>query len=1039
MAVFRRPRLVPGIYDEPLTARAQAELHHFLEAANATSLPIDGGVVAALETTLGEAVSLALQHTARAKPNQAPKDAAEACVALAGKVLSLLKAECGDSFPAPAEFAFTNTWLREIRPVNGGPVQRPRGSLHAASLLANAPGEPLLDHLRSEFDSADRVDLLCAFVKLSGVEKLRSALERHTSTRGRPMRVLTTTYMGASDAAAVERLAALHHTEVKVSFDEQSTRLHAKAWIFYRANGYSTAYVGSSNLSHAAQTDGLEWNVRVTEQGQPALFAQMAETFEQYWGDRHQFEPFHPGEPRHTARLWRALSAEGRGAGAVLSMYEIEAKDFQKPILEELQEARALGRNRNLLVAATGTGKTIMAALDYRNLRRSGEVDSLLYVAHRKEILEKARHDFRQVLQETSFGELWVDGERPQIGRHVFASIQTLTLADGGALDAQRFDHVIIDEAHHTAAQSWDTLVERLTPKQLVGLTGTPERADGLDYEQHFPRPWVGNLRVWNAIPHALVPFRYYMLDVEGVDLHDVAWVQGRYATEHLAGRLITAADMFVRRAVRALAEQVARPDQLRAIAFCANKAHVAEVQRLLAQQGLRAVALTDETDRRVRQSARADLDAGRIQVLCVVDIYNEGVDVPNVNALFFFRPTESATVFLQQLGRGLRRSHSKAELVVFDLTGRQHHQFRFDRRLRALLGHTPRELQQFVETGFGRLPAGCHFDFAERARQQVLEQIRRSIPSVFRDIVRLFRELGQPDIGLAAFLHETDVEIADLYDNKHSWTELRQQAGVLKTPLAAGEAESLANLGKLLHVGDPLRLEVWRTAAQLKPAVEPIKQRLQNMLFAVLFGRIEAASPDAWERWQSYKQLRGEVAALAGVLASRNAVLVHPHRPLPDVPLVLHGRYLGVELSAAFDDRSAKGDFRQYYKGVEQVANKRFDLLFVTMQKADEVKEHLRYRDFPLSETMFHWQSQAATTQASKQGQRHLQPAQNGLTPLLFVRETEKIGGKQTAAYVYVGPVEPASFHGERPISIEWRLAYPMPTALVDAGRIAA
>lgn len=1039
MAVFRRPAWVPGIYDEPLTARAETELERLSARVDKTSLPSDGGVVAALETALGEALSLALQHTAKPTNKRSASEAAQDCIALAGKVLTLLKQECGESFLDEAEMSFSPSWLREVLPATGGSVGRPRGSLHAASLLANAPGEPLLDHLRSEFDSADRVDLLCAFVKLSGVEKLRSALERHTSHRGRAMRVLTTTYMGASDAAAVDRLARLQHTEVKVSFDEQTTRLHAKAWIFYRSNGYSTAYVGSSNLSHAAQTDGLEWNVRITEQGQPALFAQMAETFEQYWGDRHQFEPYHPGEHRHQERLRRALSPDARSGGMTLALYEIEAKDFQKPILEELTEARALGRNRNLLVAATGTGKTIMAALDYRGLRQSKEVDSLLYVAHRKEILEKARHDFRQVLQEASFGELWVDGERPQIGRHVFASIQTLILAVDGGIDPQRFDHVIIDEAHHTAAESWDSLLARLSPKQLLGLTGTPERADGLDYEHHFPRPWVGNLRVWNAIPHALVPFRYYMLDIEGVDLRDVAWVQGRYATEQLAGKLITAADVFVRRAVKALTELVARPNELRAIAFCANKAHAAEVQRLLVQQGLRAVALTDETDRNTRQAARGELNAGRIQVLCVVDIYNEGVDVPNVNTLFFFRPTESATVFLQQLGRGLRRSHAKPELVVFDLTGRQHHQFRFDRKLRALLGHTPRELQLFVDKGFGRLPAGCFFDFAEQSRQQVLEQIRRSIPSAFRDIVRLFRELGRPDLTLGEFLHETDIELSDLYDNKHSWTELRLLAGALTAQLTDGEADALTNLGKLLHVGDPLRLRVWRNAAQLMQTTDPVDARLQNMLFAVLFGRIEAADPQIWQRWQACTHLRAEVLALADVLSTKNAVLPHLHRPLPDVPLVLHARYLGVELSAAFDDRSGKGEFRNYYTGVEPVAERRFDLLFVTMQKADEVKEHLRYRDFPLSETMFHWQSQAATTQTSKQGQRHLHPKANCVTPLLFVRETQKTNGKQTVAFMYLGPVEPAAYHGERPISIEWRLTYPMPSALVDAGRIAA
>ena len=164
-------------------------------------------------------------------------------------------------------------------------------------------------------------------------------------------------------------------------------------------------------------------------------------------------------------------------------------------------------------------------------------------------------------------------------------------VADG--FDVGAFDMVIVDEAHHTPAATWAGLLDRLRPKQLLGLTATPERADGRDPERHFPRPWVGNLRVWNAIPHALVPFRYYMLDVDGVDLRDVAWTAGRYATGELAGKLIGAAEVFVHRAVRAIAERVARPEAMRAIAFCVNVAHAQAVQQRFVHHGLRASVLT--------------------------------------------------------------------------------------------------------------------------------------------------------------------------------------------------------------------------------------------------------------------------------------------------------------------------------------------------------------------------------------------------------------------------------------------------------------
>lgn len=1030
MSTWRRSTPEPGIYDEIISGRLDAQLrsldaafdvirHRFSESEN---------IEAPLGATLRQAIELALAEI---------KGDPERSLRLAEAILEVLRRHAPRAFSKPDELRLLNERLRAVVQRPAAEPQRPRGSLHASSLIVNAEGENLLDHLRSEFDSADRIDLLCAFVKLSGFEKLRAAIEQHCRTRGRPMRVLTTTYMGATDAKAIERLAALPNVEVKISFDEQTTRLHAKAWIFHRRSGFSSAYVGSSNLSHAAQTDGLEWNVRLTESDQSSLLAQMQETFEQYWDDGYQFEVFDHREESHRERLRKALSpirTDDIDEGVLLELTE---KDFQKPILEELAVARRMGRHRNLLVAATGTGKTVMAAIDYRRLSETGAVDTLLFVAHRREILEQSCRIFRSALQTPSFGELLHEGARPTVGRHVFASIDSL--GENSPIDPERFDMVILDEAHHSPADKWKRLLDRVRPRELLGLTGTPERADGLDYERYFPRPWVGNLRVWNAIPHALVPFRYYMLDVEGVDLRDVAWIAGRYAPEALAGRLIGAAEAFVQRAVRAVAEHIARPEQLRAIAFCSNVAHAREVCNRFAQKGFRAVVLTGSTPSEIRRNARYELDAGQTQILCVVDIYNEGVDVPNVNTLFFFRPTESATLFLQQLGRGLRRAPAKSELVVFDLSGRQSLEFRFDRRLRALLGHTPRELRQLVSQGFGRLPAGCHVHFDEMAQQEVLAQLRRAIPDDLAGIRALLREPAHAALSLEEFLRETDVELEDIYRRNLCWALLRRGAGLQQAALAQGEEEALRNVHKLIRVGDERRLKLWEKLVRLERPETEAERRLQRMLFAVLYGKDLPSDEAGLAAWSQHPTLRSELAQLVPVLRGRNAILAEPHCLDPDIPLVLHGRYLGVELSAAFDERTRDGRLRDYYTGVEATRDGRFDLLLVTLEKGAAIKEHLRYRDFPLNPRRFHWQSRARTTRDSREGRRHLDPEGEGCTPLLFVRERADDRSGVTMAFLYLGPVAPDGDHGERPITIEWRLRYPMPADLVQHGRVAA
>jgi superfamily II DNA or RNA helicase/HKD family nuclease len=999
MGGWRRAELKAGVYDEIVSARVDRQLAALGDAfdVHRAALKTSEPIGAVLESLLADGVALALAEL---------KADSGKGIALAEALLAVLRKHAPGVFERDDELRLHAERLTAIVARPAQVPERPRGSLHASSLIVNAEGDRLLEHLRSEFDSADSIDLLCAFVKLSGFEKFRSELERHCNARGRALRVLTTTYMGASDASAIQRMASLQNTTVKVSYDENTTRLHAKAWIFHRASGFSTAFVGSSNLSHAAQTDGLEWNVRITQSDQPALVAQMQETFDQYWADAHQFEQYDHRNEAAAARLRGALSAGLRDEPIDGLLVEVEPKDFQKPVLEELETARTLGRHRNLIVAATGTGKTVMAAMDYRTLREAQQVDTLLYVAHRREILEQARRMFRNVLQMRDFGELLYQGQRPGIGRHVFASIDSL--GEGAVIDPSAFDHVILDEAHHAAANSWEALLERVRPKELVGLTATPERADGLAYERHFPRPWVGNLRVWNAIPHALVPFRYYVLDVQGADLRDVAWVAGRYVTDELAGRLVGAAEAFVLRAVQAVTEYIGRPSDLRAIAFCVNVRHAEEVATRFVDRGFSTRVVTGDTDSASRRSARGDLDGGRVQVLCVVDIYNEGVDVPNVNTLFFFRPTESATVFLQQFGRGLRRARGKAELVVFDLTGRQHLQFRFDRRLRSLLGHTPRELTEFVSKGFGRLPAGCHLWFDEQAREDVLAQMRRAIPSDQAGISALLREPAHAALSLSDFLHETDVALDDVYRKDRSWWQLRHTAGL--DPRVAGDEErkALKNVHKLIHVGDERRLAVWERLTSLElPAEEP-DRRLARMLFVVLYGKEIAAGARPEVLWAEHALLREEIAGLVPVLRELNAVLPVPHALAPEIPLVLHARYLGAELSAAFDHRTAEGKFRDYYTGVEPTYGGKFDLLLVTLDKAAATKDHLRYRDFPLNENRFHWQSKAATTRDSQPGQRHLEPAQHGVTPLLFVRERADDRPGVTMGFRYLGPVEP-------------------------------
>ncbi len=280
--------------------------------------------------------------------------------------------------------------------------------------------------------------------------------------------------------------------------------MHAKAWLFHRPGGMSTAYIGSSNLTHQAQRTGLEWNVRVSAARNPSVVEKMAAVFDSYW-EGGDFQPFNAEE------FAANTESQSSTTGTLLAPIEIRLYPFQERLLEQVAVAREQGRHANLLVAATGTGKTVMAAVDYAKLEKTLKRARLLFVAHSKEILEQSLVTFRHAVRDGDFGELWVGGEKPNHWDHVFASIQSLNASGLEHLDPGHFDVVIVDEFHHGAAKTYEGFLGFIKPKELLALTATPERADGLDILRWFDGRIAAELRLWDAIDQGrLVPFDYY-------------------------------------------------------------------------------------------------------------------------------------------------------------------------------------------------------------------------------------------------------------------------------------------------------------------------------------------------------------------------------------------------------------------------------------------------------------------------------------------------------------------------------------------------
>src|SRR5690606_15428507 len=340
---------------------------------------------------------------------------------------------------------------------------------------------------------------------------------------------------------------------------------------------YDTAYVGSSNLSKAALLDGLEWNVRLSSVATPDVMRKFEATFESYWNDA-SFETYNP--QADGIRLQEALAVAGGTSGArnaiTLSGLEVRPYPYQRDMLERLKVERELhDRHRNLLVAATGTGKTIMAALDYKQLRHDHRRElRLLFVAHRKEILQQSMRTYQEVLLDANFGEYLHSGEIPERWTHVFASVQSLNSRALDRLAPDHFDVIVFDEFHHGTAPTYRKIVDHFRPVELLGLTATPERMDGKNIQdEFFDGRIAAEMRLWEALDNKLLsPFHYFGIS-DTTDLSSVEWKRGAYDAVALSN-VVTGNKVRAALVVKAVEEKVSDPSRMRALGFCVSVAH---------------------------------------------------------------------------------------------------------------------------------------------------------------------------------------------------------------------------------------------------------------------------------------------------------------------------------------------------------------------------------------------------------------------------------------------------------------------------------
>lgn len=895
-------------------------------------------------------------------------------------------------------------------------------------------GLSLESELKREILSADKIYWLVSFIKWAGIRIFRKELEAFTN-RGRELKIITTSYMGATDAKAVEYLAGLPNTEVKLSYNTERERLHAKSYLFLRDTGYHTGYIGSSNISRSALTSGLEWNLKITSQEIPHIIAKTLSTFETYW-ESSDFEHF-DGNAESTEKLRRALNKEKiTGDNGPSFFFKIDPYPHQADILEQLTVQRNVHhRFRNLVVAATGTGKTLISAFDFARFLKQKPEAKFLFVAHREEILKQAREAYRGVLKNGGFGELWVSGHSPEHYRQLFVSVQTLNnQLSELKLTKDFYDFIVIDEVHHITASSYRSVLNYFSPDILLGLTATPERHDGKNILDDFGGVIAAELRLPEAITQKhLCPFHYFGID-DDTDLRNISWNKGGYDIAQLTN-LYTSNQSRVSKILRSLEEIITDVGSMKALAFCVSQDHAEYMTQQFLLKGIKADVLTSNNSD-LRQAKQQAIRSGQISVLCVVDIFNEGVDIPEIDTLLFLRPTESLTIFLQQLGRGLRKESGKDCCTVLDFVGNSRPEYDFANKFRALIGKTEHAISDEIKQGFPHAPLGCRIELTKQTQEMVLRRIREATLTLNR-LVLLIRQYPQHStepLTLSNFLVQNDhIDPSELY-KRGSWQELVNRANDI-TQNSESDFKLIRNgiWRRILSCDDHYYFLFLKRLCQ-DNFVYPEESYRQALICHYDFWQKEGPKTgcDTLEESLAKLSALNFSTELIDVIDWKLKQTKHEQvvmSDLPEVPLRLHARYAREQILVAFGATTFE---RQppAREGVYIIKDENIELLFVTLNKNEkQFSPTTMYHDYAISDQLFHWQSQNSARPDRGRGKDYIQHRAIGKRLFLFVREQTKDEYGRTMGFVNYGEVEYLSHTGSQPMSIKWKLRTPMPS----------
>ena len=923
-------------------------------------------------------------------------------------------------------------------------------------LIVNSESTNLLKELTSSLETCERFYFSVAFMNFSGIQLLLEALEE-ANQRGIPGRILTSTYLNFTDPKALERVRQFGNVDLKVFVTDQTVGFHTKAYIFEYKDSYKVI-IGSSNVTQSALKSNVEWNVEVISKQDASFIKQVIKEFNGLWERSNDVTDQFLHDYNELFQNLKQVTKQNQ------VLYEkaeyIAPNSMQKRAMENLTRLRSMGERKALVIAATGTGKTYMSAFDVRHVRPQ----RLLFVVHREEILQKAKETFEKLMHDfgLSFG-LLTGTQKDTQANYIFANIRTLS-NHYEQFSPHEFDYIIYDEAHHATADSYQKVIDHFDPTFTLGMTATPERGDGRSIFDLFDQNVALEVRLHDALEDDIVvPFHYFgITDIEGIDLSDV----GIDNVKEISKRLqVNERVDFIIEKMKFYGHD---GEKRKCLGFCANLEHARYMAEEFNNRGYPSLFLSGEDSGEVRQQAIEELedDAQPLQFLFTVDIFNEGVDIPSVNTVLMLRPTESPIVFIQQLGRGLRKYQEKQFLTVLDFIGNHTKAFLIAIALNGQRYYDKESLKVAITTDFAHLPGATHVQMDKISATQILDQIDQEkfmSAKYLREQYQEFKKIRQGKVPYWLMdYYKYDGSPDPVKFIKKDRTYLNFVAKAEKdhqlTQLLGNEIfeRTLRWLSKQLPIKRPFDFAVMRYLLQheaVKPeqakteivkwvedvADDSVRHAMEYLSQTYFDTREKDDVPQLFERdgnalkqtsvWSEllahpvYRDYVNDVIEYGLFRYEREFGPVNYGVPY----FKLYEQYNMAEVALLSNFRKTHSSFR----GSGLLKNGKEFFLFIDLHKEADIDESIQYNDQFISRTQFQWESPNQTAQGSDNGQSIIHNVEKGINLHLFVRKYKEIEKNIREPFIYIGKGNTISYQNERPIEFQLELEHEVPESL--------